>query len=109
MGTNEPTSQQLTQSDDNERFQYDDEMDILMQYLDFQKLQINQSGDFLEDLSHGLQFAGSDPSLLDLFGSASQKNDLIYQEDCQFDFTAGHLIPEHLKELGMNKDVLAFV
>ena len=45
----EPTSQQLTQSDDSERFQYDDEMDILMQHLDSQKLRINpslNSGDF---------------------------------------------------------------
>ena len=47
--------------------------------------------------------------LLDLVGSASQKNDVIYQENCQFDFSAGHLIPEHLKEFGMKKDVLDFV
>ena len=44
-----------------------------------------------------------------MFGSASQKNDVIYQENCQFDFTAGHLIPEHLKEFAMKKDVLDFV
>ena len=108
----EPTSQQLTQSDDSERFQHDDEMDILMQHLDSQKLRINpspNSGDFLEDQSHELQFADSDQSLLDLFGSTSQKNDVIYQENCQFDFTAGHLIPEHLNEFGMKKDVLDFV
>ena len=108
----EPTSQQLTQSDNSERFHYDDEMDILMQHLDSQKLRINpspNSGDFMEDLSHELQFADSDQSLLDLFGSASQKNDVIYQENCQFDFTAGHLIPERLKEFGMKKDVLDFV
>ena len=108
----ESTSQQLTQSDDSERFQYDDEMDILMQHLDSQKLRINpspNSGDVLEDLSHELQFADSDQSLLDLFGSASQKNDVIYQENCQFDLTAGHLIPEHLKEFGMKKDVLDVV
>ena len=108
----EPTSQQLTQSEDSERFHYDDEMDILMQHLDSQKLQINPSPnsfDFMEDLSHELQFADSDQSLLDLFGSASQKNDVIYQENCQFDFTAGHLIAERLKEFGMKKDVLDFV
>ena len=108
----EPTSQQLTQSEDSERFHYDDEMDILMQHLDSQKLRINpspNSGDFLGDLSHELQFADSDQSLLDLFGSASQKNDVIYQENCQFDFTAGHLIPERLKEFRMKKDVLDFV
>ena len=108
----EPTSQQLTQSDDSERFHYDDEMDILMQHLDSEKLRINpspNSGDFMEDLSHELQFADSDQSLLDLFGSASQKNDVIYQENCQFDFTAGHLIPERLKEFDMKKDVLDFV
>ena len=61
----EPTSQQLTQSDDSERFYYDDEMDILMQHLDSQKLRINpspNSGDFMEDLSHELQFADSDQS-----------------------------------------------
>ena len=72
----ESTSQELTQSDDSERFHYDDKMDILMQHLDSQKLRINPSpnfGDFMEDLSHELQFADSDQSLLDLFGSASQK------------------------------------
>ena len=49
----ESTSQQLTLSNDRERFQYDEEMDILMQNLDSQKLRINPSartGDFLEDL-----------------------------------------------------------
>ena len=77
-----------------------------MQHLGPQKLRINPSPnsvDFLEDLSHELQFADSDQSLLDLVGSASQKNDLIYQENCQFDFTAGHLIPEYLKEFSMKK------
>ena len=43
----------------------------------------------------------SDQALLDLFGSTTQKNDAIYQGNCQFDFTAGHLIPERLQELGM--------
>ena len=72
----EPASQQLTQSDDSERLEYDDEMDILMQHLDSQKLRINPSiysGDFLEDLSHELQFPDSDPSSLHLFGSVLQK------------------------------------
>ena len=59
----------------------------------------------MEDLSHEFQFSDSDQSLLDLFGSALQKDDLIYQENCQFDFTAGHLIPEHLQEFGMKKDI----
>ena len=108
----ESTSEQLTQSDDSQRFQFDEEMDMLMQNLDFHKLRINpspRSGDFLEELSHELQFSDSDQALLDLFGSASQKNDVIYQENCQFDFTLGHLIPECLQEFGMKNDVLDFV
>ena len=51
----------------------------------------------------------SDQALLDLFGSTTQKNDVIYQENCQFDFTAGHLIPERLQEFGMKNGVLKFV
>ena len=108
----ESTSEQLIQSDDSERFQFDKEMDILTQNLDSQKLRINpppRSGDFLADLSHQLQFSDSDQSLLDLFGSASQKNDVIYQENCQFDFTACHPIPERLQEFGMRNEVLDFV
>ena len=100
----ESTSVQFTQTDDSQRFQFDDEMDMLMQDLDPQKLKINPSpgsGDFLEELSHEFKFSDSDQALLDLFGSASQKNDVVYQENCQFDFTAGHLFPERLKEFGM--------
>ena len=109
---NRPSSVHFTQTDDSQRFQFDDEMDMLMQDLDPQKFKINRSqgsGDFLEDLSHELKFSDSDQALLDLFGSASQKNDVVYQEDCQFDFTAGHLFPEHLQEFGMKNDVLSYV
>ena len=70
------TSQQLTQSDDTERFQFDYEMDTLMQNLDSQNFRINpspSSGDFLEDLGNELHLNDSDQSLLDLFASASQK------------------------------------
>ena len=107
----ESTSEQLTQSDDFQRFQFDEEMDMLMQDLDYQKL-INpspRSGDFVDELSQELKNSDSDQDLLDLFGSASQKNDIVYQENCQFDFTAGHLIPECLQEYGMKNDVLNFV
>ena len=108
----ESTSVQFTQSDDNQRFQFDEEIDMLMQDLDPQKFKINPSpgsGDFLEELSHELKFSDSDQALLDLFGSASQKNDVVYQENCQFDFTAGHLFPECLQEFGMKNDVLSYV
>ena len=53
----ESTSQQLTQSDDSERFQFDDELDTLMQDLNSKNFRINPSitsGDFLEDLGHEL-------------------------------------------------------
>ena len=39
----ESTSEELTQSDEFERFQFDEEMDMLMQNLDSQKLRINPS------------------------------------------------------------------
>ena len=45
----ESTSQQLTQSDDSERFQFDDELDTLMRDLDSKNFRINpspSSGDF---------------------------------------------------------------
>ena len=87
-------------------------MDMLIQDLDPQKFKINpspSSGDFLEDLCHELKFSDSDQAFLDLFGSASQKNDVVYQENCQFDFTAGHLFPERLQEFGMKNDVLSYV
>ena len=106
----ESTSQQLTQSDDSERFQFDDELDTLMQ--DFKNFRINPSptsGDFLEDLGHELHLNGTDQSLLDLLASASQKNDVIYDENCLFDFTAGHILPECLEEFGMERNVLDFV
>ena len=105
-------SVQQTQSDESERFQFDEEMDMLMQNLDSQKLRINPSptsGDFLEELSNELQSSDSDQFLLDLFGTTTQENDIIYQENCKFDFTAGHLIPERLEEFGMRNDVLDFV
>ena len=108
----ESTSVHFTQTDDSQRFQFDDEMDMLMQDLDPQKFKIDPSPgsrDFLEDLSHELNFSDSDQALLDLFGSASQKNDVVYQENCQFDFTAGHLFPERLQEFGMKNDVLSYV
>ena len=108
----ESTSVQFTQLDDSQRFQFDEEMDMLMQDLDPQKFKINPSpgsGDFLEELSHELKFGDSHQALLDLFGSASQKNDVVYQENCQFDFTAGHLFPERLQEFGMKNDVLSYI
>ena len=72
----ESTSQQLTQSDDSERFEFDDELDTLMRDLDSKNFRINpspSSGDFLEDLDHELHLNDSDQSLLDLFASSSQK------------------------------------
>ena len=59
----------------------------------------------MEELSNELQSNDSDQSLLDLFGTATQENDIIYQEDCKFDFTAGHLIPERFEEFGMRNGI----
>ena len=42
----ESTSVQFTQTDDSQRFQFDDEMDMLMQDLDPQKLKMNPSPGF---------------------------------------------------------------
>ena len=98
----ESTSEQLTQSGDYQRFQFDEEMNTLMQDLDNQKLRINpspRSGDILDELSQELKFSDFDQALLDLFGSTSQKNDIVYQKNCQFDFTAGHFIPERFRTL----------
>ena len=39
----ESTSKQLTESNDTQMFQFDEEMDILMQNLDSQKLRMNPS------------------------------------------------------------------
>ena len=62
------------------------------------------SGDFLEDLGQELHLNDSDQSLLDLFASASQKNDVIYDENCLFYFTAGHILLERLEEFGMENN-----
>ena len=89
-------------SDDYQRFQFNEEMNTLMQDLDNQKLRIYlspRSGDILDELSQGLKFSDFDQALLDLFGSTSQKNDIVYQKNFQFDFTAGHLIPERFRTL----------
>ena len=59
------TSQQLTQSDDSERFQFEDELDTLMQGLNSKNFRINPSptsGEFLEDLGHELHLNDSDQS-----------------------------------------------
>ena len=56
----ESTSEQLTQSDDCQRFQFDEKMNMLMQDLDPQKLRINpspRSGDFLDELCQDLKFS----------------------------------------------------
>ena len=57
----ESTSVHFTQTDDSQRFQFDDEMD-------HQKFKINpspSSGDFLEDLSHELKFSDSDQAIFE--------------------------------------------
>ena len=38
-----------------------------------------------------------------------KKNDVIYDENCLFDFTAGHILPERLEEFGMESNLLDFV
>ena len=83
-----------------------------MRNLDSQNFRINpspSSGDFLEDLGNELHLNDSDQSLLDLFASVSQKNDVIYDENCLFDFIAGHILPERLEEFGMKSNILDFV
>ena len=83
-----------------------------MRNLDSQNFRINPSpstGDFFEDLGNKLHLNDSDQSLLDLFASASQKNDVIYDENCLFGFTAGYILPERLEKFGMKGDILDFV
>ena len=77
----ESTADKLTQSDYSDGFDFDEEMDMLMRNLDLDSLQINlspTSGDILDELSHELQLSDSDQSLLNLFGTASQRNEIIY-------------------------------
>ena len=45
----------------------------------------------------------------DLFKNASQKRNVLCDVSAEFDFTAGYLHPERLKEYGMNKYALNLV
>ena len=45
----------------------------------------------------------------DLFKNASQKRNVFYDENAEFDFTAGSLHPERLKEFGMKKSALNLI
>ena len=44
-----------------------------------------------------------------MFKNASQKRNVFYDPNAEFDFTAGSLHPERLKEFGMKKSALNLV
>ena len=67
------------------------------------------SNDFFGDLCGELQANNVDSPLKDLFKNASQKRNVLYDENAEFDFTAGFLRPERLKEFGMKKSALNLV
>ena len=58
---------------------------------------------FFEDLSAEFRVNNVDSSLNDLFKNASQKRDVVDDENVEFDFTAGLLHSDRLKQFGMKK------
>ena len=100
-----------TQSDDLERFNCNDELSFDMPNFDLGILKRNpspDSNDFFADLSSEFK-VNVDSPLKDLFKNASQKRNVLYDLNAQFDFTAGSLYPERLKEFGINKSALNLV
>ena len=66
------------------------------------------SNDFLADLFREFKVNVNLP-LKDLFKNASQKCNVLYDVNAEFDFTAGSLHPERLKEYGTNEYALNLV
>ena len=101
-----------TQSSDVERFDYDDGLSSIMSNFNLDALKRNpspDSNDFLGDLCGEFQVNNVDSPLKDVLKNASQKHNVLYDENAEFDFTAGFLHPERLKEFGMKKSVLDLV
>ena len=67
------------------------------------------SNDFFGDLCGELQVNNIDSPLKNLFKNASQKRNVFYDENTEFDLTAGFLRPEHFKKFGMKKSALNLV
>ena len=67
------------------------------------------SNDFLADLSREFKVNNVDSPLKDLFKNASQKRNVLYDINAEFDFTAGSLHPERLKDYGINEYALNLV
>ena len=108
----ESTQYLPTQSGDLERFNYDDELSFVMPNFDLGILKRNpspDSNDFLGDLSNEFKVNNVDSPLKDLFKNASQERNVLFDLNASFDFTAGTLHPERLKEFGMKKSALHLV
>ena len=101
-----------TQSGDLDRFSCTDELSSDLPNFDLGILKRNpspDSNDFLADLSREFKVNNVDSPLKDLFKNASQKRNVLYDVSADFDFTAGSLHPERLKEYGMNEYALNLV
>ena len=101
-----------TQSGDLNRFSCFDELFSDSPNFDLGILKRNlspDSNDFLADLSSEFKINNVDSPLKDLFKNASQKRNVLYDVNAEFDFTAGSLNPERLKEYGMNEYALNLV
>ena len=101
-----------TQSGDLDRSSCNDELSYDMPNFDLGVLKRNpspDSNDFLADLSREFKVNNVVSPLKDLFKNAFQKRDVLYDVNAEFDFTAGSLRPERLKEYGMNEYALNLV
>ena len=101
-----------TQSGDLHRFSCTDDLSFDLPNFDLGILKKNpspDSNDFLADLSREFEVNNVVSPLKDLFKNASQKRNVLYDVNAEFDFTAGSLHPERLKEYGMNEYALNLV
>ena len=98
----ESTQYLPTQSGDLESFNYDDDLSSNMSNFnldDIKRTPSPDSNDFFGDLSGELQVNNVNSPLKNLFKNASQKRNVFYDENTEFDFTAGFLRPERLRRL----------
>ena len=105
----ESTQYLPTQSGDLESFDYEDGLSSIMSNFNLDALKRNpspDSNDFFGDLCGEFQVNNVDSPLKDVLKNTSQKHNVLYDENAEFDFTAGFLHPERLKEFGMKKSVL---
>ena len=78
-------------------------LDLLNRSFNLDTLKRNpspDSNDFFGDLCGEFRVSNVDSPLKDLFKSASQKRNVLYDENAEFDFTAGSLHSERLRNLG---------